>query len=347
MRALCPFCKSQYDIDDEHLNTNIECATCGNKFICSFYVKPVMGPMFLDVEFADKSNRDISILTWWCNGEWRSWVNGQSSPEQFITCWAASTELITWSGRRNDENRIIKLFEVEPHVNFNNLALTFPAEVDKSYFSNILLDINEQVPREYELIDEKIAVKLWGQVAYGKSPKSLESLQAYAAWNVVALCQLKEYSDKSIINKMLTNIPYQFHSRQLEKILPKKTSSGTKKRVGKIQDFWEERKNNPLTTIKDAEICITGELKKSDIDQAEETIEDLGGFIKSSAVRTLDFLIVGDTGEYGKTTKMKKAEEYIEKGAHTRIIDEDAFWLLVDTTKRQRESTGVPSTESI
>ena len=50
-------------------------------------------------------------------------------------------------------------------------------------------------------------------------------------------------------------------------------------------------------------------------------------------IQRLDFLVVGDTGEYGRTGKISKAEEYIGRGAHTQIIREAEFFELVRQTK--------------
>lgn len=82
-------------------------------------------------------------------------------------------------------------------------------------------------------------------------------------------------------------------------------------------------------------MCITGNLinMKIDKEEAKALIEAHGGTYKTSASLTLDFLVVGDTGEFGRTGKIKNAEENIARGAHTKIIVEADFQELISRTK--------------
>ena len=96
-----------------------------------------------------------------------------------------------------------------------------------------------------------------------------------------------------------------------------------------IAELWEYRRNNPLENVSGAKICITGDLA-IDRDIVSEIVTQHGGTLQNSVTRETDFLVVG--GLYGsefKSGKQTKAEANISKGAHTRIIDEAAFWPLM------------------
>ena len=75
---------------------------------------------------------------------------------------------------------------------------------------------------------------------------------------------------------------------------------------------------------------FTGKLSKLTRAEAKARVAALGGVAKSSVVKDLDYLVVGDEGSplYGEGKKGNKiiaAEKLIADGASLRIISETVF----------------------
>jgi hypothetical protein len=108
--------------------------------------------------------------------------------------------------------------------------------------------------------------------------------------------------------------------------LPRKIS-------GDLLEYWVERKKNPLATLRDAEVCITGDLSSLEREEALSIVTRLGGTPKRSVTRTLDFLVVGtDAG----CTKVFNAEKNIQDGSHLRMITETDFLELIKRTEEEQ-----------
>ena len=69
--------------------------------------------------------------------------------------------------------------------------------------------------------------------------------------------------------------------------------------------------------------CFTGELKSMKRNRAEEKVKKLGGYVKSSVVKDLTYLVTNDPGS--GSSKNKKAMEL-----GVKIIDEESFIKLLD-----------------
>lgn len=79
--------------------------------------------------------------------------------------------------------------------------------------------------------------------------------------------------------------------------------------------------------------CFTGVLNVSRQD-AIQSVLNRGGTFRKSAVKTLDYLVVGDqskdvVGESGHSSKERKAIEHNKNGAHIMIIHESDFLKLL------------------
>jgi len=337
MKTECPFCKQPYEIEAEHFDRHLQCSTCNRTFICSILTTPVLGTMYLDIETtADptKSYAEISCIVWWCNQTWYSWVNGKNNPEEFLLFWRNAPQIVTFNGKAFDEPKICKQFETNPHRNHIDLF----HEAKKQGLTGGLKEIGETFgfprPAELDKVDGAIAVKLWKRFKFYGNTEALQNLLYYNAWDVALTyylhCRFTAAQSEAIHN----TIPFTLDANYMATVIPKpRQPSVPRKAVGKIHEFWEERKRNPITVISGVEICITGDLVRIDREDAEALIENLGGSAKKSATRTLDFLVVGNTGEFGRTGKMEQTEKNIAEGAHTKIIDEDEFWKIVEKTQ--------------
>lgn len=81
-------------------------------------------------------------------------------------------------------------------------------------------------------------------------------------------------------------------------------------------------------------VVITGTLKFMTREKAMQTIVDLGGLNGDTVTKKTDYLVIGNndyckTIKDGKSSKQKKAEQYILKGCDIKIIPEDMFYEMV------------------
>ncbi len=82
-------------------------------------------------------------------------------------------------------------------------------------------------------------------------------------------------------------------------------------------------------------VVFTGTLERMPRNEARQLVADLGGLVASDSLTAkTNFLVVGsqDFTRYGegfKSSKMKKAEAFIEKGKELEIISEDDFYGMV------------------
>ena len=68
--------------------------------------------------------------------------------------------------------------------------------------------------------------------------------------------------------------------------------------------------------------AITGKLSRKR-DEVVQLIGDQGGFVADRVTGATDYLVVGDTGQHGVTTKMREAHK-----RKTRLIDEGRLWKI-------------------
>lgn len=341
MKTFCPFCKQPKEIEAEHFDRYLECCACKRTFTCSIVATPLIGTMYLDVELTDDFTNpyaEISTIVWWCDQQWHSWVNGQDDPSEFQFFWQYAPQIVTFNGKTFDEPWIIKRFGVHHHS--NHIDLMHVAR--KHGLTGGLKDLGKACgfprPPELDKVDGDIAIKLWKRFRAEKAEEALQNLLYYNAWDVVLTYYLHCHCLAASPAPIHNAIPFNLNPDHLRTILQKKRQSDApRKTVGNIEAFWDERKRNPINVIRGAEVCVTGELVRTNKDDVEALIKRLGGTWKNSATRTLDFLVFGDTGEFGQTGKLKKTKENISQGAHTRIIDEDEFWRIVEKTEQETE----------
>lgn len=81
-------------------------------------------------------------------------------------------------------------------------------------------------------------------------------------------------------------------------------------------------------------IVFTAELARMEREDAQQLVESLGGINHKTVVKNTDYLVVGSAGYSHKTaddksTKWKKAAEWISKGVDIQIIGEDDFFAMI------------------
>lgn len=337
MKTACPFCKQSYEIEAEHLGQHLECSTCKGKFTCALVATPTLGAVYLDVETTagpDKSYAEISTIAWWCDQKWHSWVSGRDDPADFLLFWQHAPQIITFNGKSFDEPKIIRQFGVHQHRNHLDLMQEAKAHGLTGGLKAIVEACGFPRPLALDKVDGAIAIRLWKRFQYYHAEEALQNLLYYNAWDVVLTYYLHCHLTAVQAEDIYSSIPFTLDPEALSSVLPKpRQPPALRKAVGPIREYWEARKISPLTVIRGAEVCITGDLTSMEREDAEALITSLGGTPKTSATRTLDFLVVGDTGEFFRTSKVNTAEQNIASGAHTRIIDEKEFLELVRLTK--------------
>jgi hypothetical protein len=336
VKTTCPFCNQEYDIEEEHFGQRIECSACNHIYSCTLVATPLIGPLYVDIETTGLSMDDkVTSVVWWCDNKWHSWVNGLNDPSEFHLYWKNAPEVITFNGRSFDEPRICRLFSVDRSRNHTDLL----AESQRQGMSGGLKELGAALgfprPAGLEMADGLAAIRLWERFRKDNDAIALENLLYYNAWDVVLtyLLHMKFLGQPPL--PIHESIPFRFDREMMQSVLPKPRQSrqrAERQTSGQMKQFWEDRKKNPLTTFRGAEVCFTGDLVKIERDAALELITSIGGIGKWNPTRTLDFLVVGDT--WGSPTgKVNLVQGYIGRGAHTRIINEDEFWEMVAKTR--------------
>lgn len=96
----------------------------------------------------------------------------------------------------------------------------------------------------------------------------------------------------------------------------------------------DSAKNDPSNLLFGCHVCFTGSLNKLDRKDAAQLVVNIGGFVDKSVTRKTNYLVLGDnshcyTIKDGKSSKQKKAEEYIARGYDLHILPESVFYQLV------------------
>lgn len=81
-------------------------------------------------------------------------------------------------------------------------------------------------------------------------------------------------------------------------------------------------------------VVFTGELTHSTREEAFQTVLNLGGTPSEHVTKKTNYVVVGNGGfkissSDGKSSKIKKAENYIAKGANISIVNEDDFFAMI------------------
>ena len=85
----------------------------------------------------------------------------------------------------------------------------------------------------------------------------------------------------------------------------------------------QSKENNAVEVIFEGKKFVTTGLQHSDEAWVKKEVESRGGELKGNFVVSLNYLIYNP--DYGKTSKLVKAKEQIEKGKDVKIITLDDF----------------------
>lgn len=107
----------------------------------------------------------------------------------------------------------------------------------------------------------------------------------------------------------------------------------------KAKDIHSEKTCFDESHIFFNKVCVfTGKLEKLTRAEAMQAVVDVGGLCKDTLTKKSNFLILGNL-EYcssikdGKSTKLKRAEQYILKGEDLQIISENVFYDMLEDLK--------------
>ena len=343
MTFTCPYCKSDYPFSAEYLGSKLECPTFARAPVLALTTYPTPRQLFLDIETTGfrPSSSQLATIVWFGDGMWGYWVNDGMSLDSLIAAWNNSQELVTFNGRAFDEPWLVEALGFPHHTNHIDLL-----DETRTYgLTGGLKEITQQcgIPRPQELdkMEGRHSPKLWRSFCKGNGC-SLCNLLYYNAWDVVLIYRLYCHIRGITPYPIEDAIPFAHNPDALRPFVAGSAVERPAARVGlpsehvPLKQLWEDRRASSLMRLDGALVCFTGDLKRCEREEAEALVSSLGGIVKRSVVQRLDFLVVGDTGKYGRTGKIAKAEEYISRGAHLRIIGEDEFFELVRQTKEGR-----------
>lgn len=335
MKTACPFCKKPFVIDLDGVDKDIRCSECDETFCCAIVTTPKIGTMYLDIETTaspENVSATISTITWWCDQKWLSWVNGRDDPAKFLMYWKYSETLVTYNGKTFDEPKIMRHFRVGPHRNHIDLMHMARGRDLTGGLKKIGMLCAFPRPPELDNVDGSVAIKLWKKFLYCQEDDALQNLLYYNAWDVALTYYLHNHLMSTRASSIHEDIPFHLNFESMSSMIPKpRRVPSPRKAVGNILEYWAERKKNPLTILRDAEVCITGDLSCLEREEALSVVARLGGTPKNAVTRTLDFLVVGaDAGH----TKVFAAEMNIQNGSHLRMITEADFLELIKHTEQ-------------
>lgn len=337
MKYACPHCGLKYDSDTSTLETHIQCKNCKKYFVIIPQTIPAPQQIFLDIETTAfrPSSGEITTIVWYGDGVWNYWANNGMDRSSLEIAWNHSHELISFNGKNFDEPWLLDVFNFSPHDNHLDLYRDCTLPPVSGGLKEIAKYLNISRPEILDEIHGKHAAKLWKSAVKGNKC-SLCNLLYYNAWDVVLTyklyCHLYGIPPHNIEN----NIPFAKNHNALGVFVKNAPyrKTGVQNNPLLTKKLWQKRRNNPMSNLKGAHLCFTGDLERCEREEAVALVAQLGGIVRKSVVQRLDFLIVGDTGKYGITHKIKKAQEYIERGAHVQIISENEFWQFVENTEK-------------
>lgn len=338
----CPYCRSDYHFSADSLGKKLKCPNCGRYFLLTLSTYPTPRQLFLDIETTGfrPSSAELTTIVWFGDGKWGHWVNDGMPLDALVAAWNHSDELVTFNGLAFDEPWLVDALGFSNHTNHIDLWNEAKACGLTGGLKEITQRLNIPRPQELDQMEGRHAPKLWKSSCKGNLC-SLCNLLYYNAWDIVLTYRLYCHIRGIDPDPIEKTIPFSHNADAFRLLFGKTTETTPATGASSSKDIplkqlWKERRVSPLKRLDSAFVCFTGDLKQCEREEAEALVSLLGGTVKKSAVQRLDFLVVGDTGEYGRTSKIVKVEEYISRGAHTQIIDEAKFLELVRQTKESR-----------
>ena len=136
-----------------------------------------------------------------------------------------------------------------------------------------------------------------------------------------------------------TRIAYEHMKNKLVALYGEDPESGWRKFRSSSKHFSKTKKGDIVQTVSEIDdsnpffgmhVCFTGKLDSMTRAEAWQKLVNLGGLIEESAVKSLDYLVIGNAGfvsgvKGNKSEKIRKAEANQLKGLPVQIISEDFF----------------------
>lgn len=124
-----------------------------------------------------------------------------------------------------------------------------------------------------------------------------------------------------------------------------KKSSNPSSKSSKPNIFVPPDEIDMLNPFFGKHFVITGSLERFDRSLAYQCIKYFGGFEDNGVTKESDYLIVGkfDSAHVtdGKSNKLKKAEEYNDRGTDIKIIDEYTFYEMLEEAQAPKTKTNL------
>jgi len=306
----CPYCKSSDTFSVQYIGSKLECPKCGRGFVFALSAHPTPRQLFLDIEttgFRPSTGR-LTTVVWFGDGVWGYWVNNGMSVDPLLSAWNNSQELITYNGRSFDEPWLVETLNISPHKHHIDLREESTSRGLSGGLKLITQQLGISRPSELDNMEGKHATKLWSSACKGNKC-SLCNLLYYNAWDVVLTYQLHCLFREIQPDPIQKSMPFTNNADALRPFIRARNSPPSKLQTADakpLKELWRERSVTPLTLMTGASVCFTGELSRYEREEAEALVSYLGGTVAQSAVRRLDFLVVGDTGKFGKTSKISK-----------------------------------------
>jgi BRCA1 C Terminus (BRCT) domain. len=361
MQISCKKCYNWFTVALEQSGEIFKCPSCDTAHqveirvtqIASYAMnlesaKPKPGDLYFDIETTGlRTDAEITAISWIVDGEAFTWTNNKTLsaiPDEFITAWNRAERVVTFNGEKFDIPRLqvaYKMPEPKDHIDVMELCKAAGMnkglkQLEEEYFLNVR-------PDEIKSWKGAQAVDAWNSYMRAGSARSLRLLQAYCAFDALSVMSFHNVLTSDLDDENRDAL-YEKAKQNVLALMPEQSSSGGTFAVpdgwapimppmppedAKPQERWIFRKENPLTSIAGAGVCITGDTV-IEREQLHSIIAAHGGTPLNSATRKTDFLVTNDTY---KSSKILKAEKDIAEGSSLRIITEDELISLIKAAR--------------
>ena len=151
--------------------------------------------MYLDIETTglSPSKNQVTTIVWWsAEHGWGHWVAGVHPPAHFQQAWQASTQLITYNGKRFDEPFLEQHLGVAKHRQHLDLCQEGHRRGLKGGLKKICDHLQIRSPAYLNEVGGRDAVLFWQRYQRTQDAKWLQRLLHYNAWDVVMTYRLHQ-----------------------------------------------------------------------------------------------------------------------------------------------------------
>ena len=168
--------------------------------------------MYLDIETTGLSptRNQITTIVWWsAEHGWGHWVAGEHLPQQFREAWQASSELVTYNGKRFDEPFLVEHFGVDKHSEHIDLCQVGRKQGLRGGLKKICENLQIRSPAYLNEASGRDAVFLWRRYQRDCNPLWLKRLLHYNAWDVVMTYRLHQILQNEPIEAIEQTMPFE------------------------------------------------------------------------------------------------------------------------------------------